>query len=224
MTRRPLEKRMNTRPARRGRPRKDPEEIRARLLSSAATLFNRDGYFGTDSNKIARAAGIGPASFYRHFADKKAIFLEAYALWVDGDWAILERRSAAPDQDASRRARARAESAESAESVVAAYLRRHRQWSVFRRSMHALVASDEEARRFHLSIRRNQMRRLAAMLDAVGAPERDREELLRRFLSFERCANALADGEVAALGLSEARFEEALTREIEAISPPPSAE
>ena len=61
MTRRPLEKRMNTRPARRGRPRKDPEEIRARLLSSAATLFNRNGYFGTDSNKIARAAGIGPA-------------------------------------------------------------------------------------------------------------------------------------------------------------------
>jgi hypothetical protein len=32
--------------------------------------FNRVGYGGTDSNRIARAAGYAPGTFYKHFSDK----------------------------------------------------------------------------------------------------------------------------------------------------------
>src|SRR5690606_17709581 len=54
-----------------GRPRRGtPDGTRERLIAAAAEVINRDGYFGTDSNAIARAAGYSPATFYKHFEDK----------------------------------------------------------------------------------------------------------------------------------------------------------
>ena len=39
------------------RPRRgSPDETRARLVAAAAAVFNQEGYDGTDSNKLARAA------------------------------------------------------------------------------------------------------------------------------------------------------------------------
>lgn len=59
-----------------------PEETRERLVVAAAQLFNRVGYDGTDSNRIAREAGYAPGTFYKHFRDKKEIFLAVYEGWV----------------------------------------------------------------------------------------------------------------------------------------------
>ena len=44
-------------------------DTRERLVAAAAAVFNRDGYHGTDSNRLARAAGYAPATFYKHFPD-----------------------------------------------------------------------------------------------------------------------------------------------------------
>jgi AcrR family transcriptional regulator len=57
---------------------RDPQESRRALLKAAAKIFNSEGYFATDSNRIARAAGYAPGTFYTHFADKRAIFLAVY--------------------------------------------------------------------------------------------------------------------------------------------------
>jgi len=48
------------------------------------------GYHGTDSNRIAREAGYSPGVFYKHFADKREIFLEAYQTWVVSEWKAVE--------------------------------------------------------------------------------------------------------------------------------------
>ena len=78
------------------RPRRGtPADTRARLVAAAARVFNRDGFHGTDSNRIARAAGYAPGSFYKHFADKRAIFLEAWEAWVTAEWAAVETALAA---------------------------------------------------------------------------------------------------------------------------------
>jgi AcrR family transcriptional regulator len=53
--------------------RRSPEYARRLLLRAAATLFARDGFDAVNSNQIARAAGLGVGTFYRHFEDKQSI-------------------------------------------------------------------------------------------------------------------------------------------------------
>src|SRR5262249_38613822 len=93
-------------PSRRRRPRRGrPEETRERLITAAARVFNSAGYHGTDSNRLARAAGYAPATFYKHFPDKRAIFLATYEAWVTAEWAEVERevQAARTPAEAARR-------------------------------------------------------------------------------------------------------------------------
>ena len=53
-----------------------PKDTRSALLHAAEQIFREVGYYGTDSNRIARAAGYAPATFYKHFENKLEIFLE----------------------------------------------------------------------------------------------------------------------------------------------------
>jgi len=55
-----------------------PRDTRATLLDTAAEIFNDVGYYGTDTNRIARAAGYAPATFYKYFKNKLEVFLECY--------------------------------------------------------------------------------------------------------------------------------------------------
>jgi AcrR family transcriptional regulator len=73
------------------RPRRgSPAQTRERLVAAAATLFNRVGYHGTDSNRIARFAGYSTGVFYKHFKDKREIFLAAYEAWVASEWKAID--------------------------------------------------------------------------------------------------------------------------------------
>ena len=63
-----------------------PEETRARLVAAAGAAFEHDGYFGTDTNRIAKAAGYAPGTFYKHFADKAEIFVAVYEAWIAREW------------------------------------------------------------------------------------------------------------------------------------------
>jgi AcrR family transcriptional regulator len=170
-----------------GRPRRGtPAQTRARLVAAAAAVFNRDGYYGTDSNRIARAAGYAPATFYKHFPDKRAIFLAAYEAWVSAEWSAIERslgRARAPAQTAAE--------------LVNLSLRHHRRWRGLRSSLRALVAQDPIVRGFYRAQRRRQL----GMLAALRRAEEDDAILL---YTMERVCDALADGEITELGLSAA--------------------
>lgn len=179
-----------------GRPRRGtPDGTRQRLIAAAAEVINRDGYFGTDSNAIARAAGYAPATFYKHFVDKRAILLAAYEGWVATEWQQIDtvQRSA----PAGQRARA----------LTAWILAHHRRWRGLRASVLGLVGADPEVREFYVAQRRRQLDLLRALRDAgrVRADDRERDALL--LYSFERACDALANGEAEALGLDADRLE-----------------
>src|SRR4029077_11216434 len=57
-----------------GRMRK--AERKRQLLAQAKQLFVTLGYQNTTTEKIARAAGVSEPVLYRHFENKKALFLE----------------------------------------------------------------------------------------------------------------------------------------------------
>ncbi|MDY7106926.1 MAG: helix-turn-helix domain-containing protein [Actinomycetota bacterium] len=186
---------------RRGRPRADPATTRRRLLDAASAQFEEHGYHGTDTNKIARAAGLAPATFYRHFDDKLAVFLDTYAARVEAEWEVIE---------AARRTTGTP--AEVARAIATAMLEHHARWRGVRASMHALVATDERARRAGDALRRRQIERLGALVDpGTGLAA---EELTFSFLAIERANNAVTDGDLDAFGVDRAAFVARLEREI----------
>jgi AcrR family transcriptional regulator len=164
---------------------------RERLIAVAAEVFNREGYHGTDSNRLARAAGYAPATFYKHFPDKRAIFLAVYAGWVTAEWAAIE---AVLRTDASPAARA--------DRVVDMVVALHRRWRGLRASLRALVATDETARGAYRAQRRRQLRFLARLGGRQRARRAEADAVL--LFTLERVADALADGEIHDLGLAVA--------------------
>jgi AcrR family transcriptional regulator len=185
------------RPPRRAR---DAGATRARLIDAAAEIFNRDGYHATDTNRIARAAGYAPASFYKHFRDKREIFLAAYAGWVAGEWAAI------------REEWARVAGGTRARRLVRRVLAHHRRWAGFRRSLRALAASDPVVRDFRRAQRGAQLVFLRGLVGGADSPAR-RSDDLWTLLVFERVCDAIADGDSAALGAAEER----LLRRLEAL-------
>src|SRR5215467_13204038 len=63
-----------------------PHETRSRLVAAAAEVFNQSGFYGTDSNRIAQSAGYSTGVFYKHFSDKREIFLAVYERWSLAEW------------------------------------------------------------------------------------------------------------------------------------------
>lgn len=177
-----------TRPA-----RGTPEETRARLVAAAAEVFEREGYGGTDSNRLARAAGYAPGTFYKHFPDKRALFLAVYEEWVTREWTAL---AAVLGLGPAAKGTSAAPPGVRAATVVDLVLEHHRRFRGLRASLRALVATDDTVRDFYQAQRRRQLE----WLGRGRAVERRVSDALTLF-TLERAADALADGEADALGL-----------------------
>ena len=59
-------------------------QTRDRILNAARRLFASQGFDGTTTRDLAQTAGVAEGTLFRHFANKKAIFIEvATQGWVD---------------------------------------------------------------------------------------------------------------------------------------------
>ena len=173
------------------RPRRGrPADTRERLVAVAAAVFNRDGYYGTDSNRIATEAGYAAGTFYKHFADKQAVFVAAYETWVTAEWRAIETAVLAGG-----------DARELASRIVALVVDLHARWRGLRASFSALVAADAEVRRAHRRQRRRQLEMLAELRRRIGAKPRGKEDDALLLFAIERTCDALAQGEVRDLGL-----------------------
>ncbi len=203
-----------------------PEETRSRLVEAAGKLFNSVGYFGTDSNRIARAAGYAPGTFYVHFADKLEIFLEVYRGWVASEWQAIAA-VIAPAQAAGagslahvpekwkpifRKGHASALSLRIAQAV----LRHHREWRMFRKSLRALTMTDERVHQARVKERARQIAQTAQLLEARGVRQTP-ARIYANLLLFEILCDAVADGDTASLGLKERDILARLTADVDAL-------
>lgn len=173
------------------RPRRgSPKQTRERLLAAAAGLFNRVGYHGTDSNRIAEAAGYATGTFYKHFKDKREIFLAAYEAWVTSEWqAVSAELSTGNDPNAVAR------------RLVMLSIDFHTRWRGLRASLLELVFSDAVVRRFYREQRRRQLDVMRNLRAKLGALPRSREEDAIHLYTTERTFDAFAHGELQDLGL-----------------------
>jgi AcrR family transcriptional regulator len=184
-----------------------PEETRKRLVEAAGKLFNTTGYFGTDSNRIARAAGFAPGTFYVHFADKREIFLEVYRGWVASEWeaiaaAMAPEKTAGPAPQSLRIARA--------------VLRHHREWRMFRKSLRALTMTDERVHEARVGARAHQIAQISELLRKRGVRQTP-ARIYANLLLFEILCDAVADGDTATLGLKDRDILARLTADVDAL-------
>ncbi|MET8859837.1 helix-turn-helix domain-containing protein [Streptomyces sp. NPDC004579] len=58
--------------------RSDARDNRARILDAARAVFSEEG-LNAPVREVARQAGVGPATLYRHFPTKQALIVETFA-------------------------------------------------------------------------------------------------------------------------------------------------
>ncbi len=174
-----------------GRPRRRaPAQTRERLIAAAAKIFNRDGYRGTDSNRIAKEAGYATGTFYIHFKDKREAFLAVYQAWVTSEWkAIDEELSAGNDPEVTAR------------KLVQLSIDFHTKWRGFRASLIELVFTDAKVRRFYRAQRRRQLDVIAQLRQRFPIRGGRREDDAILLYTTERVYDAIAQGELRVLGL-----------------------
>jgi len=165
---------------------RNSEETANRLLDAAEAEFNSRGFSGTDTNRIARAAGYAPQTFYRHYQDKTEIFLAVYDRWWRGEGAAIGETIAAGGR---------------AEDIARVVLRFHARWRIFRRSLRHLAVEDKRVRAARAAARIEQLQSLKAL---SANKHRTHSELAAALLALERLCDAAAENEFADLGISAA--------------------
>ncbi|MFB7445417.1 TetR/AcrR family transcriptional regulator [Streptomyces sp. RLB3-17] len=76
--------------------RSDALDNRERILDAARALFSTDG-LDVPMREIARCAGVGPATLYRHFPTKQVLATEAFADQLRACRTIVDDGCADPD-------------------------------------------------------------------------------------------------------------------------------
>lgn len=170
------------------------------LIAAAERIFNRDGYFGTDSNAIARAAGYAPASFYTHFKDKLEIFLVVYRRWVAREWRVIT--SAAQHGGLQGWLN----------DIASGVLAHHQRWSTFRKSLRAMAAIEPAVRIAQNEQRRRQITWLQRVCVARGLRKPDAATSAALLLATERILDAAAEQDVLALGADVERIRKVLAK------------
>jgi AcrR family transcriptional regulator len=75
-------------------------ERRERILASATSLFEENGFHGAGIDDIAAAAGVTGPAIYRHFKNKDAVLVALFERLAERLEAILEKVSAEIGADA----------------------------------------------------------------------------------------------------------------------------
>jgi AcrR family transcriptional regulator len=159
---------------------------------------------GTNTNRIARAGGFSPQTFYRHFADKLEIFREVYTRWISESWQLIGAAIAA---GGSRHVIA----TRIADAVVEHYARA----AQLRASVRMLAASDPSFRELYLAEARRQLEITRANRHARDQKVLPLEEHLAALLVVERFADALAFDEVAPIGVDPTALRMLMARFVE---------
>lgn len=157
----------------------------AKLIDAAMAEFNEHGFTGTDTNRIARRAGFAPQTFYHWFKDKTEIFIAAYRAWEDEEKDALQpllARAAPP------------------EALVEAAISHHRRYLLFRRSLRQLSLENPTVRKARAESRLRQLDQIRAWTKRPGAKS---DQLAIALLQLERLSDAVAEGELGDMGLTE---------------------
>lgn len=161
------------------------EQTIERLMATAAEEFRRYGYGGTDVNRIARRSGMAPTTFYRCFKDKLEIFIAVFKDWAARERLLMRVLLTQPAPDGE---------------LVDTCIDHHREHQPFRRSLRQLAYEEPRMRR---AIAADRLETMSDIRLWLGQPLADDSRMACDLLHLERLADALAEAELAEMGLPE---------------------
>lgn len=174
-----------------------------KLIDAALGEFNEQGFYGTDTNKIARRAGFAPQTFYRKFKDKTAVFIAVYERWQQLELGMMRKLLAENASDTR---------------LVQALIAHHQAFRTFRRSLRQLAVEDIRVRAARAASRLRQI----AFIDSYGPAPKAPEQIATMLLQLERLSDAVAEGEFGDLDMGTDAAEAVLARlvhELRALRP-----
>lgn len=71
--------------------RADARRNRERIVEIARALFKEKGFGGVSMDEVAKAAGVGAGTLYRHFPTKEALYDAVLEAWTDKVKAAVDR-------------------------------------------------------------------------------------------------------------------------------------
>ncbi len=138
-------------------PRLPKAQRRATLISAASELFARRGYDHASLDELAAQAGVTKPIVYRHFASKKALYLELLASHRDELLSTLAQGMRAPGPLAAR--------IPQVAELWFAYVEEHPfAWAMLFND----VTGDPEIRTVHATMRETARDAVAGLLRAEG--------------------------------------------------------
>ena len=152
------------------------------LVEAARLEFEEHGFIGTNTNAIAKRAGYAPQTFYRHFPNKRAIFIAVYNRWTEE-----EDRALAVSH--------------SSEDIAEALITHHKRYRVFRRSLRMLTVEDDEVGSARSKARLAQIAAIRTRSNVFSSLTL--ADQVEKLLTIERICDAAADGEFERLGVDE---------------------
>lgn len=169
---------------------RDPIATRAALLEAAREQFNAVGYFGTDTNRIARRAGFAPGTFYKHFADKKAVFMEVYQEWHREQRKLISGLTLQENDPHAYCAK-----------LARGFLPFYTEWRGFRASVRALAATETDVQEFRHQRREDLVAFAQQARRVFGKPPGPTAEALTMILALERLGDGIAEKEFERFGV-----------------------
>jgi len=150
---------------------------REKLVKTALLEFNSCGFEATNTNKIARAAGYAPQTFYRHFENKLAAFIAAYEYWQQEELQALNRSMHAHDKHST--------------DVALTLLAFHQNYRTFRASLKKLAGEEPAVAAAREESRAAQVVHIAEGMPSIG---QNRAHILAAILSVEAITDGVAFG------------------------------
>lgn len=182
------------RPYRLGKRAVAREETRRRILEAAAALYAELGIRATSLQRVARRAGVSPATVLNHFADADALAEAVVAVLLE---SLRVPTAAVLEGHRTRAARVRA----LARELARFYARSRPLYAMYESERDAVPALHRTAEKFYANLERilrvalgplGRDDRVVATVDALLAPS-TLGHLEARGMSVEEAAEAAAD-------------------------------
>ncbi len=139
-------------------------EKKNKIIQAGYELFSEAGYYGTNTQEIAKRAGVSTGIVYGYFKDKRDILICVLNIYIE--------RVSKPLMDIMQDLRAPLDFKKAASSVVQKTIEMHTENAKLHNALHSLSATDELVQNEFIALETRITERISCRLKELGVPEK----------------------------------------------------
>lgn len=139
-------------------------EKKNKIIQAGYELFSEAGYYGTNTQEIAKRAGVSTGIVYGYFKDKRDILICVLNIYIE--------RVSKSLMDIMQDLRAPLDFKKAASSVVQKTIEMHTENAKLHNALHSLSATDELVQNEFIALETRITERISCRLKELGVPEK----------------------------------------------------